>query len=172
MRRLDDPFFMPEAPRASGVLDVGDGHRIAWQDSGAADGLPVVSVHGGPGGSMIQGIGRFSDGRRIRTVQFDQRGCGASTPRGRLEANSLQHTIADMERLREHLGIDRWQVFGGSWGSTLGLAYAETHPERVSELVLRGIFLLRKWEIDWFYQEGASAFYPDAWEKYLEVIYG
>lgn len=169
MRRLDDPFFSPEAPRASGLLDVGDGHHIAWQDSGAAEGLPVVSVHGGPGGSMIQGIGRFSDARRIRTVQFDQRGCGASTPKGELKANSLQHTIADMERLRVHLGIDRWVVTGGSWGSTVAVAYAQAHPEPCLALAIQGTWLCRERDLQWWFY-GVRTLFPELWEQFASAV--
>jgi proline iminopeptidase len=127
-------------------------------------------VHGGPGGGSSRVQSRFWDPRKYRIVLFDQRGCGRSTPHASLELNTTWHLVADMERLRKHLRIDRWQVFGGSWGSTLALSYAQTHPEVVSELVLRGIFLLRKREIDWFYQEGASRIFPDAWEHYLAPI--
>ena len=127
-------------------------------------------LHGGPGGGSSRIQRRFFDPRKYRIVLFDQRGCGKSTPHASLEDNTTWHLVADIERLREHLGIERWQVFGGSWGSTLALAYAEKHPERVTELVLRGIFLLRKREIDWFYQEGASRLFPDAWEQYLAPI--
>ena len=169
MIRLDDPFFMPEPARASGLLDAGEGHRIAWQDSGAADGLPVVSVHGGPGGAMIQGIGRFIDSRHVRLVQFDQRGCGASTPRGRLEANSLQHTIADMERLREHLGIGRWVVSGGSWGSTVALAYAQAHPQRCLGLAIQGTWLCRERDLQWWFH-GVRTLFPELWEAFAGAV--
>ena len=128
------------------------------------------SLHGGPGGGSDAKYRRFFHPERYRIVQFDQRGCGQSTPHASLEDNHTWALVADIERLREHLGIERWLVFGGSWGSTLALAYAETHPARVTELVLRGIFLLRKQEIDWFYQRGASALFPDAWEDYLAPI--
>lgn len=160
---------MPSPPRATGLLDVGSGHRIAWQDSGAAEGLPVVSVHGGPGGSMVQGIGRFCDGRQIRTVQFDQRGCGASTPKGRLEANSLQHTIADMERLREHLGIERWVVTGGSWGSTVALAYAQAHPERCLGVAIQGTWLCRERDMQWWFH-GVRTLFPELWEQFAGAV--
>jgi proline iminopeptidase len=130
----------------------------------------VVFLHGGPGGGTEPKHRRFFDPALYRIVLFDQRGCGKSTPHASLEHNTTWHLVADIERLREHLGIDKWQVFGGSWGSTLALAYAQTHPTRVTELVLRGIFLLRKSEIDWFYQGGASALFPDAWEDYQAQI--
>jgi proline iminopeptidase len=130
----------------------------------------VVFVHGGPGGGTDAKQRRFFDPSAYRIILFDQRGCGQSTPHASLEDNSTWHLVSDMERLREALGLERWQVFGGSWGSTLALAYAEKHPERVTELILRGVFLLRKREIDWFYQEGASILYPDAWEDFLAPI--
>jgi proline iminopeptidase len=130
----------------------------------------VVFLHGGPGGGSEPKQRRFFNPNKYRIVNFDQRGCGKSTPYASLEDNTTWALVADIEKLREHLGIDKWQVFGGSWGSTLALAYAESHPQRVTELVLRGIFLLRKKEIDWFYQQGASILYPDAWEPYLAHI--
>jgi proline iminopeptidase len=129
-----------------------------------------VFVHGGPGGGTEPRLRRFFDPAAYRIVLFDQRGCGKSTPHAGLVDNTTWHLVSDMELLRAHLGIERWQVFGGSWGSTLALAYAERHPERVSELVLRGIFMLRRKELHWFYQEGASALFPEAWELYLEPI--
>ena len=145
-------------------------HDLYWEESGNPDGRPVVFLHGGPGGGSDAKYRRFFHPERYRIVQFDQRGCGQSTPHASLDDNTTWSLVADIERLRTHLGIDRWMVFGGSWGSTLALAYAETHPERVTELVLRGIFLLRKQEIEWFYQRGASAIFPDAWEDYLAPI--
>ncbi|UQA62681.1 prolyl aminopeptidase [Polyangium aurulentum] len=154
----------------TGRLRVSDVHELYFEESGNPKGKPVVFVHGGPGGGTDPKQRRFFDPAHYRIVLFDQRGCGKSTPHASLEDNTTWHLVADMETLREHLGIDRWQVFGGSWGSTLALAYAEKHPDRVTELVLRGIFLLRKWEIDWFYQEGTSAIFPDAWEQYLAAI--
>jgi proline iminopeptidase len=129
-----------------------------------------VFLHGGPGFGSEPGHRRFFDPDAYRIVLFDQRGCGKSAPHASLVDNTTWHLVSDMEVLRARLGIDRWQVFGGSWGSTLGLAYAETHPERVTELVLRGIFLVRASEIDWFYQRGANALYPDAWEAYVQPI--
>jgi proline iminopeptidase len=157
-------------PFRSGRLKVSATHEIYFEESGNPSGKPVVFVHGGPGGGTEPKQRRFFDPRAYRIVLFDQRGCGKSTPFASLEDNTTWDLVSDMEKLRQHLGIERWQVFGGSWGSTLGLAYAETHPERVSELVLRGIFLLRKQEIEWFYQRGASAIFPDAWEGYLAPI--
>ncbi|WP_394837159.1 prolyl aminopeptidase [Pendulispora rubella] len=163
--------FYPEIePYQSGRLKVSDTHEIYWEVSGNPQGKPAVFVHGGPGGGTEPKQRRFFDPKKYRIVLFDQRGCGKSTPHASLEDNTTWHLVADMEALRKHLSIEKWQVFGGSWGSTLALAYAQTHPERVTELVLRGIFLLRKWEIDWFYQHGTSAIYPDAWEDYLAPI--
>ena len=134
--------------------------------SGNPHGQPALLIHGGPGGGSNTTMRRFHDPRHYRIVLFDQRGCGRSTPNASLEENTTWHLVADMERLREHLGIARWQLFGGSWGSTLALAYAEKHPERVSALVLRGIFLLRRRELEWFYEEGCSWLFPDAYEAY------
>lgn len=163
-------FYPPIETNKTGHLDVGDGHSLYFEESGNPNGKPVVFVHGGPGSGTDAKQRRFFDPSAYRIVLFDQRGCGKSTPFASLEKNTTWDLVADMEKLRTHLKIDAWQVFGGSWGSTLGLAYAETHPDRVTELVLRGIFLLRKWEIDWFYQDGTSHLFPDAWEKYLEPI--
>jgi proline iminopeptidase len=163
--------FYPEIePYRQGHLDVGDGHTLYFEESGNPAGKPVVFLHGGPGGGTEPKHRRFFDPKAYRIVLFDQRGCGKSRPHASLEANTTWHLVADIERLREHLGVEKWQVFGGSWGSTLALAYAEAHPTRVTELVLRGIFLLRKSEIDWFYQGGASAIFPDAWEAFRDHI--
>jgi proline iminopeptidase len=167
-------FYPPIEARVSGMLEVGGGHRIYWEESGNPAGKPVVFVHGGPGGGTDAKQRRFFDPEAYRIVLFDQRGCGRSRPHASLEANTTWDLVADMETLREQLGIERWQVFGGSWGSTLGLAYAEAHPDRVTELVLRGIFMLRRKELEWFYEvrggAGASAIFPDAWEPYLAQI--
>jgi proline iminopeptidase len=157
-------------PYASGTLDVSPLHRVYFEECGNPGGKPVVFLHGGPGAGCNAKCRRFFDPARYRIILFDQRGCGRSTPHAELTDNTTWHLVADIERLREHLGIDRWQVFGGSWGSTLALAYAQTHPDRVTELVLRGIFMLRRWELEWFYQRGCDAIYPDAWEKYLDPI--
>lgn len=170
---VKDPvtWFYPEIePYRTGRLRVSDLHELYFEESGNPAGKPVVFLHGGPGGGTDGKQRRFFDPRRYRIVLFDQRGCGKSTPYASLEANTTWDLVADIEKLREHLGIPKWQVFGGSWGSTLALAYAEAHPERVTELVLRGIFLLRRKEIEWFYQSGASILYPDAWEPYLAHI--
>ena len=163
-------LYPPIKPYRHGWLDVGDGHEIYFEESGNPDGKPCVFVHGGPGGGSPPAARQFFDPEHYRIVVFDQRGCGRSRPHASLEANTTWHLVADMERLRTELGIDRWLVFGGSWGSTLGLAYAQAHPKVVTELVLRGIFLLRPKEIDWLYQHGASEIYPDSWEAYLAPI--
>jgi proline iminopeptidase len=146
--------------------------KIYFEESGNPQGVPAVFLHGGPGGGTEAKMRRFFDPRRYRIVLFDQRGSGKSRPHASLVDNTTWDLVADMERLREHLSIERWLVFGGSWGSTLALAYAQTHPERVTHLVLRGIFLLRRWELEWFYQNpgGAAALYPDLWEHYIEPI--
>lgn len=163
-------YYPPIEAYRTGRLPVSHGHELYFEESGNPNGKPVVFVHGGPGGGTEPKQRRFFDPAVYRIVLFDQRGCGKSTPFASLEHNTTWDLVADMELLREHLKIDAWQVFGGSWGSTLALAYAQTHPKRCTELVLRGIFLLRKWEIDWFYQDGTSHLFPDAWEKYLAAI--
>lgn len=155
---------------ASGHLDVGDGHVIYWERSGTKGAKPAVFLHGGPGGGFSPSHRRLFDPKLYDVMLFDQRGCGKSKPHASLEANTTWHLVADIERLREMMGVDKWQVFGGSWGSTLALAYAETHPERVSELVLRGIYLLTRAEMDWYYQFGVSEMFPDKWERFLAPI--
>jgi proline iminopeptidase len=162
-------YPVPE-PHDSGFLAVSDLHTLYWEESGNPRGKPVVFLHGGPGDGTNPRHRRFFDPDRYRIVLFDQRGSGKSTPNAEIRENTTWDLVADMERLRVQLGIERWQVFGGSWGSTLALAYAETHPERVTELVLRGIFLVRRGELDWFYQEGASRLFPDLWEAYEAAI--
>lgn len=157
-------------PFRTGRLKVSPVHEIYFEESGNPNGKPVVFLHGGPGGGTEPKHRRYFDPAVYRIVLLDQRGCGRSTPFASLEANTTWDLVADIEKVRTELGIQKWQVFGGSWGSTLALAYAETHPERVTELVLRGIFLLRKEEIQWFYQQGASWIFPDAWEDYVGHI--
>ena len=157
-------------PFDSGFLPVSPLHTLYYEQSGNPNGKPVVFLHGGPGGGTNAKCRRFFDPAVYRIVLFDQRGCGKSTPHAELTGNTTWDLVADIERVRERLGVDRWQVFGGSWGSTLALAYAQTHPDKVSELVLRGIFMLRRWELEWFYQKGCDALYPDAWETYLDAI--
>ncbi len=167
----DRHVLYPEIePYRTGRLKVSGVHELYFEESGNPSGKPVVFLHGGPGGGTEPKHRRYFDPAAYRIVLFDQRGCGRSTPFASLEDNTTWHLVEDIEVLRQHLGIERWLVFGGSWGSTLALAYAETHPSRVSELVLRGIFLLRDEEIRWFYQEGASYLFPDAWEDYLGHI--
>jgi len=157
-------------PYDHGWLEVGDGHRVYWELCGNPHGKPVVFLHGGPGGGCSRSQRRLFDPDKYRILLFDQRGCGRSTPYASLEANTTWHLVADIERLRAMLGVSQWMVFGGSWGSTLALAYAQTHPERVSELLLRGIFTLRRAELLWYYQEGASWIFPDKWERFLAPI--
>ncbi|SDK11907.1 proline iminopeptidase [Nonomuraea maritima] len=168
-------LYPPIEPYDSGLLDVGDGNQIYWEVCGNPQGKPAVMLHGGPGGGCSADHRRQWNPELYRIVLFDQRNCGRSLPHASdaatdLSANTTWHLVADVERLREHLGIDQWQVFGGSWGSTLALAYAQTHPERTTELVLRGIFTLRPQELRWFYQEGASHLFPDLWEQYVAPI--
>ena len=162
-------------PFETGLLDVGDGQQIYYEVSGNPDGKPAVYLHGGPGGASSPEQRQVFDPEKYRIVLFDQRGCGdslphASAPDADLSAITTWHIVADMEALRSHLGIDTWLVCGGSWGSALALAYAQKHPDSVSELVLRGIFTLRKSELDWFYEGGAANVYPDLWEGYVEPV--
>ena len=157
-------------PYRTGRLKVSALHELYYEECGNPDGKPAVLLHGGPGGGSTAVMRRYHDPSRYRIVLFDQRGCGRSTPHASIEENTTWHLVDDIEQLREHLKIERWQVFGGSWGSTLALAYAETHPERASELVLRGIFTLRRAELEWFYQEGCSWIFPEAFEDYLRPI--
>jgi proline iminopeptidase len=170
MSDAGDGLYPEIEPYSTGRLRVSDMHELYFEQACNRQGKAAVFLHGGPGGGIDASYRRFFDPAKYRVVLFDQRGCGKSTPHASLEQNTTQDLVADIERLRAHLGIERWLVFGGSWGSTLALAYAETHPQRVTELVLRGIFLLRKQEIDWFYQRGASALFPEAWEDYLRPI--
>jgi proline iminopeptidase len=164
-------LLYPEiAPYATGRLRVSSGHDLYFEECGNPDGKPVVVLHGGPGAGISPFQRQGHDPARYRIILFDQRGCGQSTPHASLADNTTWDLVADMERLRDHLGIDRWQVVGGSWGSTLALAYGVTHPARVTEMVLRGIFTLRQAEIDWFYQAGASMIFPDAFAKYVAPI--
>jgi proline iminopeptidase len=163
-------LYPPIEPYEDGRLPVGDGHDVYWEVCGNPQGHPALFLHGGPGGGCTPDHRRLFDPARYRIVLFDQRGCGRSTPHASLEANTTWHLVADAERLRERLGIERWLVFGGSWGSALALAYAETHPHRVSALVVRGIFTLRRAELAWYYQSGASELFPEAWERFLAPI--
>ena len=165
-------LYPPIEPYQTGMLDVGDGHRLAWELSGNPSGKPVVFLHGGPGGGSSPDHRRQFNPEKYKILVFDQRGCGRSTPYASLDANTTWDLVADIEKLRERVGqVDKWQVFGGSWGSTLALAYAQTHPERVTELVLRGIFLFDQYEIDWMYKDGgASQIYPDKFAEFLAPI--
>jgi proline iminopeptidase len=159
-------------PYRKGFLRVSELHEIYFEESGNRDGKPVIFLHGGPGGGTEGKMRRFFDPKRYRIVLFDQRGCGRSRPHASLVDNTTWHLVEDIERLRQHLAIDRWLVFGGSWGSTLALAYAETHPRAVTELILRGIFLLRRWEVEWLYQNpfGTGAQFPEGWEAFINHI--
>lgn len=157
-------------PFETGFMDVGDGHTIYWERVGTRGAKPAVFLHGGPGGGFSPAHRRQFDPALYDLLLFDQRGCGKSTPHAGLEANTTWHLVADIERLREMVGVEKWLVFGGSWGSTLALAYSQTHPERVSELVVRGIYTLTKAELDWYYQFGVSEMFPDKWERFIAPI--
>jgi proline iminopeptidase len=157
-------------PYNEGKLKVSDLHTIHYEQSGNPQGKPVIFLHGGPGGGISPMYRQYFAPQLWRIIIFDQRGCGQSTPYAELEENTTWDLVSDIEKLRQHLGIDRWVVFGGSWGSTLALAYSQTHPDRCKGLILRGIFMLRPSEIRWFYQEGANHIYPDAWQEYLKPI--
>src|SRR5689334_14642087 len=159
-------------PYETGMLDVGDGHRLYWELCGNPEGKPVVFLHGGPGGGSSPDHRRQFNPDKYKILVFDQRGCGKSTPYASLDANTTQHLVADIEKLRTEVAkVDKWMVFGGSWGSTLSLAYAQAHPERATELVLRGIFLFDQYEVDWLYKEGgASAIYPEFWHEFVSLI--
>jgi proline iminopeptidase len=163
-------LYPPIEPYQTGMLQVSELHQIYFEVSGNPVGRPVVVLHGGPGGGSPPFYRQYFDPARWRIVLFDQRGCGKSKPYAELRENTTWDLVADIERLRSHLGIDQWVVFGGSWGSTLSLAYSQTHPDRCLGLILRGIFMLRRKELRWFYQEGASYIFPDAWEEYLKPI--
>lgn len=165
------PLYPELEPGLFGWLPTGTPHEIYYEQVGVHGGRQAVVLHGGPGGAINPTMRRFFDPHRWRVTLFDQRGCGRSRPNGRLEENDTWALVADIERLREHLNVERWTVFGGSWGSTLALAYAATHPERVEALILRGVFLMTRRELDWFYREGgASMIYPDAWERFVAPI--
>ena len=163
-------LYVETEPFATGWLSTGSAHELYYEECGSTDGKPVVVLHGGPGGAINPTMRRFFDPARWRVALFDQRGCGRSRPNASLDDNTTWDLVDDIERLRQHLGIEKWVVFGGSWGSTLALAYAIRHPERVSGLILRGVFLLTQRELDWFYQDGASMLFPDAWARFLAPI--
>jgi proline iminopeptidase len=163
-------LYVETEPFASGWLDTAGPHEIYYEECGTRSGRPALVLHGGPGGAINPTMRRFFDPARWRVALFDQRGCGRSRPNASLEDNTTWALIEDIERLRRHLKIDKWAVFGGSWGSTLALAYAIQHPQRVSALFLRGVFLLTQRELAWFYQDGASMIFPDAWERFVAPI--
>lgn len=163
-------LYPPIQPYKEGTLKVSDLHTIHFEESGNLQGKPVVVLHGGPGGGCPPFYRQYFDPNKWRVVMFDQRGCGQSIPHAELRENTTWDLVDDIEKLRSHLKIEQWVVFGGSWGSTLSLAYSQTYPERCQGLILRGIFLLRQRELRWFYQEGASCLFPDAWENYLKPI--
>ena len=163
-------FYPAIEPFETGMMDVGDGHMVYWERVGTKGAKPAVFLHSGPGGASLPKYRGFFDPALYDVILFDQRGCGKSTPNASLEANTTWHLVDDIERLRKMMGVDKWLVFGGSWGSTLALAYAEKHPERVSELVVRGIYTLTKAELAWYYQFGVSQMFPDKWERFLAPI--
>lgn len=163
-------LYPPREAYQEGKLQVTELHTIYFEESGNPQGKPIVVLHGGPGGGCPSYYRQYFNPEKWRLIMFDQRGCGKSTPHAELRENTTWDLVSDIEKLREHLKIDKWVVFGGSWGSTLSLAYSENHPERCNGLILRGIFMLRQKELHWFYQEGASNIFPDAWEEYLKPI--
>jgi proline iminopeptidase len=163
-------LYPPRQPYNEGELKVSDLHTIHFEESGNPEGKPIVLLHGGPGGGCPPFYRQYFDQKKWRLVMFDQRGCGQSKPHAELQENTTWDLVNDIEKLREYLNIHQWVVFGGSWGSTLSLAYSQTHPDRCKGLILRGIFMLRQKEIRWFYQEGASYIFPDAWEEYVKPI--
>lgn len=163
-------LYPPIDPFDQRMLDVGDGHRVYVEQCGHPAGIPVVVMHGGPGGGCSPAMRRYFDPEYYRVILFDQRGCGRSRPHASVENNTTWHLVADIELIRETLGIERWAVFGGSWGATLALIYAISHPDRVMNLVLRSTFLMTKGELDWFYGGGAGLFWPDVWRQFVEMI--
>ena len=163
-------LYPPIEPYESGMVDVGDGHRVHYERVGTPGGRPAVFLHGGPGGGISPAHRQLFDPARYDVLLFDQRGCGRSTPHAGLEANTTWHLVDDIERLRRIAGVERWLVFGGSWGSTLALAYAQRHPERVDALVLRGIYTVTEAELRWYYQFGVSEMFPDKWERFQAPI--
>jgi proline iminopeptidase len=167
---LDRLLYPPIEPYAAGELDVGDGHRLYWERCGSRGGLPAVFLHGGPGAGCTPEARRLFDPGRYDVLLFDQRGAGRSRPHAGLTANTTWHLVDDIERLRQLAGAERWLLFGGSWGSTLAMAYAQRHPQRVSAMVLRGVFTGRKAEIDWYYRDGASWVFPEAWNDLVTYL--
>ena len=167
---LNDVLYPQIEPHTTGNLSVSDLHTIAWERTGNLNGESVIVIHGGPGGGSQPSYRQYFDPQKFDIIQFDQRGCGKSTPYAELEDNNTHSSVTDIEALRQHLSIDSWHVFGGSWGSTLSLIYAQNHSQRVRSLILRGIFMCRKSELHWFYQEGASHIFPDAFDSYRDHI--
>ncbi|MCL3881602.1 prolyl aminopeptidase [Marivita sp. GX14005] len=163
-------LYPPVEPFDQRMLDVGDGHRVYVEQCGAPDGVPVIVLHGGPGGGCSPAMRRYFDPETYRIVLFDQRGCGRSKPHASVESNTTWHLVRDIELIRTTLGIERAIVFGGSWGATLALIYAITHPERVRQLVLRGVFTMTQAELDWFYGGGAGQFWPETWARFVQMI--
>lgn len=169
-KRAVSQLYPPIDPYNQFVLDVGDGHRVYVEQCGNPEGIPVVVLHGGPGGGCSPTMRRYFDPQKYRVILFDQRGCGRSRPHASIEANTTWHLVRDIEQIREWLGIHRWICFGGSWGATLALIYAQSHPERVRAMVLRGVFLMTRPELDWFYGGGAGQFWPDLWAGFENKI--
>ncbi|MEM9437964.1 MAG: prolyl aminopeptidase [Pseudomonadota bacterium] len=169
-KRAAHYLYPPRDPFDQRMLDVGDGHRVYVEQCGRPDGLPVLVLHGGPGGGCSPAMRRYFDPSKYRVILFDQRGCGRSRPHASVEANTTWHLVEDIEKIRETLGIRRWIVFGGSWGATLALIYALKHPARAAALVLRGVFLMTQAELDWFYGGGAGKFWPDTWAKFTSLV--
>ena len=169
-KRAVEFLYPPVDPFDQRMIDVGDGHRVYVEQVGNPTGIPVLVLHGGPGGGCSPAMRRYFDPSVFRVVLFDQRGCGRSRPHAEVEANTTWHLVQDIETIRQLLGVDRWICFGGSWGATLALVYAISHPDRVARLVLRGVFLATKAELDWFYGGGAGAFYPDLWARFAGAV--
>ncbi|AFO89249.1 prolyl aminopeptidase [Phaeobacter inhibens] len=169
-KRAVQYLYPPIEPFDQRMIDVGQGHHIYMEQSGNPDGTPVVVCHGGPGGGSSPAMRRYFDPERYRIILFDQRGCGRSRPHASCEDNTTWHLVADMEIIRRLIGVSQWMVFGGSWGATLSLIYAQTHPERVRQLILRGVFLMTKSELDWFYGGGAGRFWPETWSRFVSLI--
>jgi proline iminopeptidase len=169
-KRASQLLYPPVDPFDQRIIDVGDGHSVYVEQCGDPNGIPVVVLHGGPGGGCSPAMRRYFDPREFRVVLFDQRGCGRSRPHASVSANTTWHLVADIETIRKQLGIERWVLFGGSWGATLALIYAQSHPDRVAYLVLRGVFLMTQAELDWFYGGGAGQFWPDLWARFADMI--
>tara|TARA_R110002110_G_scaffold13596_34_gene64887 strand:- start:852 stop:1823 length:972 start_codon:yes stop_codon:yes gene_type:complete len=169
-KRTAQYLYPPIDPFSQGMISVGQGHRVYYEQCGNPDGVPVVVLHGGPGGGCSPSMRRYFDPAVYRVILFDQRGCGRSRPHASVTDNTTWHLVADIEMIRAELGITQWIVFGGSWGATLALVYAQTHPEAVRHLVLRGVFLMTQEELDWFYGGGAGKFWPEVWERFVSLI--